>query len=139
MKKYLLIPALAITLVSAFAATASAALAQPILGPKAYPYYQYDGLQGTKGFGQVKPRTIYYGGDPTGLVCGIQWQSWGGRVAHGTGIGWYVSPTEYVAAGHAAVVNITASSLGQWHGRSAYNHLNWSFPANGQYRAPHFC
>jgi len=58
MKKYLFMPALAITFVSALAATASAAVAQPILGPKAYPYYQYGGLQGTKGFGQVNPRTI---------------------------------------------------------------------------------
>lgn len=42
---------------------------------------------GTKGFGRVKPREIFYGSDPTGLVCDIHWHSWGGRVARGTGVG----------------------------------------------------
>jgi hypothetical protein len=37
------------------------------VSPKADPYYsQPNGLRNTKGFGQVKPHTIFYGGDPTG-------------------------------------------------------------------------
>jgi hypothetical protein len=36
------------------------------VSPKADPYYsQPNGLRNTKGFGQVKPHTIFYGGDPT--------------------------------------------------------------------------
>ena len=50
---------------------------------EAYPYYN-DGLKGTKGFGQVKPRTIFYGGDPTGLVCYIHWRNWGAPTALGS-------------------------------------------------------
>ena len=38
-------------------ATAAAAV-QPIVSPKADPYYRFGGLKGTKGFGQVKPREI---------------------------------------------------------------------------------
>jgi hypothetical protein len=54
-------------------ATAAASI-EPIVSPKADPYYRYGGLNGTKGFGRVKPREIYYGGDPTGLVCDIHSQ-----------------------------------------------------------------
>ncbi|MGB0094026.1 MAG: hypothetical protein WBP81_16025 [Solirubrobacteraceae bacterium] len=39
-------------------ATAAAAV-EPIVSPKAFPYYRFDGLKGTKGFGRVKPREIY--------------------------------------------------------------------------------
>ena len=96
------------------------------------------GLHGTKGFGQVKPTTIFFGGDPTGLVCHIHWTSWGEQTAHGTGIGWYVGPRQGVASGHPAVANITASTL-TYSGRPAYNHLSWSYPAQGQDRASRFC
>ena len=128
MKKSLLILALVVIGLAASVIAASAATRWPILGPKAYPYLKYTGLKGTKGFGQVKPHEIYYGGDPTGLVCHIHWNSWGGRVARGTGIGWYVGPRQSVNEGHSTAVNITASRLGTWHGRAAYNHLDWSFP-----------
>ena len=33
--------------------------------------------QGT-GFGRARPRKIFNGGDPTGLVTKVSWQSWGG-------------------------------------------------------------
>ncbi len=56
------------------AATATVSI-EPIVSPKADPYYQYGGLKGAKGFGRGKPRKIYYGGDPTGLVCVIHWHS----------------------------------------------------------------
>lgn len=93
----------------------------------------------TQGFGQVKPREIFYGGDPTGLVCDIHWQSWGGRIARGTGVGWYISGSESVAQGHAAIASVTASNLGTWKGRPAYNRLTWSFPNHGGDRPSSFC
>jgi hypothetical protein len=38
-----------------------------------------------KGFGTSKPRTIFNGGDPSGLVTSIRWQHWGS--AHAIGFG----------------------------------------------------
>jgi hypothetical protein len=119
-------------------ATATAAV-EPIVSPKAFPYYRFDGVKGTKGFGQVKPRVIYYGGDPTGLVCDIHWHSWGGRVARGTGAGWYISGNQSVAQGHAAIATVIASKLGTWKGRAAYNRLTWSFPNHGRDRPSSSC
>ena len=117
----------------------AAASMEPIISPKADPYYRYGGLKGTKGFGRVKPHEIYYGGDTTGLVCDIHWHSWGGRVARGTGVGWYVSGNESVAQGHAALATVIASKLGRWKGRPAYNRLRWSFPNHGHDRSAPRC
>jgi hypothetical protein len=125
---------LAMSAVALLAATATAAT-EPIVSPKADPYYP--GLQGTKGFGQVKPREIYYGGDPTGLVCRIHWHSWGGPIARGTGVGWYINGSQSVSQGHPATATVVASKLGTWNGRPAYNRLRWSFPNHGgDRRAP---
>ena len=123
----------------AVAVAVAAAATEPIVSPKAYPYYRDGGLKGTKGFGQVKPREIYYGGDPTGLVCKIHWRSWGGQVARGTGIGWYISGNQSVAQGHAAVADVEAAKLGTWKGRPAYNRLTWSFPNYGRDRPASSC
>jgi hypothetical protein len=37
------------------------------------------------GFGTVKPKRIFNGGDPSGLVEDIAWSHWGSRTAIGTG------------------------------------------------------
>src|SRR5690242_5464978 len=34
-----------------------------------------------QGYGEVRPRVIFNGGDPTGLVQNISWTSWGGEQA----------------------------------------------------------
>jgi hypothetical protein len=39
-----------------------------------------------KGYGEVEPRTIFNGGDPTGLMREINWITWGGPVAVGEGL-----------------------------------------------------
>jgi len=44
----------------------------PVLGRLAGVF-----AQGT-GFGRARPRKIFNGGDPTGLVTKVSWQSWGG-------------------------------------------------------------
>jgi hypothetical protein len=85
----------------------------------------------SKGFGQVKPTTIYLGGDPTGLVCRIRWASWGGQFAVGTGTGYYIGPHQVVAAGHQAPAVVVLYHLGSWRGRPAYTKFQWYFPQNG--------
>jgi hypothetical protein len=122
--------------VAGLAASASAGVhRQPILSPKAYPYLRFSGLKNTIGFGQVKPRKIYFGGDETGLVCGIHWHGWGNRTARGTGVAWYVGRRGPIAAGHGAVATVVVSKLGRWKGRPAYDKLRWSFPHHGRERA----
>jgi hypothetical protein len=138
MRRTLILLLLVTSTTVSLVATATAAI-EPIVSPRADPYYRYSGLKGTKGFGQVKPREIFYGGDPTGLVCDIHWHSWGGRVARGTGVGWYISANQSVAQGHAAIATVIASNLGTWNGRPAYNRLTWSFPNHGRDRPASSC
>jgi hypothetical protein len=38
-----------------------------------------------RGWGKAKPRTIFNGGAPSGLVVGIRWTGWGEAVARGRG------------------------------------------------------
>jgi hypothetical protein len=129
--------ALIVVATIAFGASAAAAI-EPILSPRAYPYLR-DGLKGTKGFGEVKPQTIFYGGDPTGLVCDIHWYRWGDSIARGVGVALFVGHNESVAQGHSAKVNVVASQLGTWKGRPAYNRLKWFFTNDGRDRRGPLC
>jgi hypothetical protein len=52
-----------------------------------------------KGYGTVRPATIFNGGDPTGMVINVAWQSWGGPQAMASGISEYVGPNQFVADG----------------------------------------
>jgi hypothetical protein len=136
-KLIVVVAASAVTLL--LAASAGAALV-PIVSPRSDPYYsQPNGLRNTKGFGEVKPRTIFYGGDPTGLVCSIHWYQWGGPVARGVGKALYVGRSQSVAQGHSAKVNVVASRLGTWNGRPAYDQLKWFFTNNGRDRRGPLC
>lgn len=106
-------------------ACAAAAKTLPILsGAGASPY--------SKGFGQVKPREIFLGGDPTGLVCNIHWETWGGPFAIGTATSWYVGPTQDVADGHFAPAVVVLYHLGFWNSKPAYTGYNWYFPQKGK-------
>jgi hypothetical protein len=69
-------------------------IAVPVLGQPAGDF----GVD-SRGFGEVRPATVFNGGDPTGLVTGITWSSWGGSTATGTGTSDYVGPGQYVATG----------------------------------------
>jgi hypothetical protein len=86
----------------------------------------------TQGWGTIRPRTVFNGGDPTGLIKEITWSSWGGSKAVGRGLGWYVSPTEDVADGHLASAVIVAFKLGTCDGHRTYNAVEWYFPQKGQ-------
>jgi hypothetical protein len=121
-------------------AAGAAAARAPIVSPRADPYHsQPGGMRGTKGFGKVRPRTIFYGGDPTGLVCDIHWYRWGGSVARGVGTALYVGRNQSVAQGHPAKVNVVAARLGSWRGRPAYNSLKWFFTDSGRDRRGSLC
>jgi hypothetical protein len=112
-------------LVLGIATAASAAARPPVLaGPWA---------PGQQGYGHVKPRTVFNGGDPTGLIKMIHWTSWGRPRATGTGTALWVGPHQFVAQGKFEKgAKIVLFQLGRCHGRSAYNAIEWYFPQHGQ-------
>ncbi len=114
---------MALSLIGATAASATV----PIL-TGAGASTEFGPSPGAKGFGQVKPKTIFLGGDPTGLVCRIHWLTWGGRVAVGLGVGWTLTSHESVAEGAPSLAVVVLSRLGTWHGRPAYTRWGWEFP-----------
>jgi hypothetical protein len=88
---------------------------------------------GQQGYGHVKPRNIFNGGDPTGLVKAIHWNSWGGSRATGTGTALWVGPHQIVAQGKFEKgARIVLFQRGRCDGRSAYNAIEWYFPQRGQ-------
>jgi hypothetical protein len=84
------------------------------------------------GFGKVLPKTVYNGGDPTGLVTSITWHDWGQRQATGTGRSLWVGPGQAVAQGTIEPVRIVAFDLGTCHGRYMYAAVEWYFPQHKQ-------
>lgn len=84
------------------------------------------------GFGQVKPAEISLGGDPTGMLTGITWQSWGGNTATGSGTGTYVGPNQSVAQGTQEKAIVVASDPGTCGGKPAYQQVKWYFPQHGE-------
>jgi hypothetical protein len=87
------------------------------------------------GFGQVRPTEISLGGDPTGILTGISWQSWGGSQATGTGTSTYVGPGQTVAQGSQQTATVDAFDLGTCNGAPAYQQVTWYFPQHDQTRA----
>ncbi len=90
-----------------------------------------------EGYGHVQPRSVFNGGDPTGLINNIEWLTWGGARAVGVGSGFYVSGSQITAEGHRAAAVIVAFKLGRCHGRRAYNAVQWYFPEYGEHFNPH--
>lgn len=89
-----------------------------------------------QGYGQVKPRKIYNGGDPTGLVNHIHWITWGNGRAIGAGSAEYVGPHQSVAEGTFQNARIVLFQLGRCHGRRAYDAIEWYFPQHGDHFNP---
>ncbi len=87
---------------------------------------------GAKGFGLVKPKTVYLGGDPTGDVTKLTWKSWGSAVALGTGRGFYPPPGKPVADAVKVPVTLKASSLGTYKRHKAYRRLSFTFHYKGK-------
>ena len=83
------------------------------------------------GFGEVEPSQVYLGGDPTGRLTSINWSSWGGAEATGSGSGWYVPPNTITADGSDQPATVIAFDLGTCADHSAYQEVEWYFAGEG--------
>lgn len=116
MRRRIILAVLAAAAVGAGALVAHGSTGPPVLGSPAFatPYGE--------GWGSAKPRRLYNGGDPSGLVREIRWTSWGGAAAYGYGInsifkpkgGYYPQPV---------IVEVRAQNLGKCGSQSAYTRL----------------
>jgi hypothetical protein len=109
--------------------SASAAPAAPASAPLLGAVW----ASGVQGYGTARPSGLNNGGDPTGIVSGLTWSSWGGSSASGTGTAEYVAPGQSVAQGSEEHVTVVAFDLGTCHGRTAYRAVEWYFPGKGQH------
>jgi hypothetical protein len=91
---------------------------------------------GQRGIGTVRPASISNGGDPTGIVEQVTWESWGGEVAMGDGVGYYVGPGEGGADARPEPATVFAFDLGDCHGQLAYRAVQWFFPEQGEHYDP---
>jgi hypothetical protein len=90
----------------------------PVLGAKrAFP--------NGAGFGMVKPRHVFLGGDPTGNVTSLSWHNWGRQQSTGFGTGW--CPGRSVASGHPCAVSLHVYALANCHRRRAYTKMAFYF------------
>jgi hypothetical protein len=101
--------------------TRMATSTQPVLGTTSF------GAPSAQGFGTVKPKTVFLGGDPTGLFKHLSWKQWGKKKATGHGTGFYDPPGKPTAESVKAKVTLVASSLGECQGTLAYRKLAVSF------------
>jgi hypothetical protein len=85
----------------------------------------------TEGYGSARPAAISTGGDPTGILTNVSWQSWGGSQAIGTGTGYYDPPNVPVDQSRAEQATIVAFDLGTCGGQYMYRAVEWYFPASG--------
>jgi hypothetical protein len=104
----------------------TAAAAVPTLGQLAGDFAH------GQGYGQVKPSRIFNGGDPSGLVTGVVWSSWGGAQATGTGTAEYLGPNQTIAQGTEEPATVVAFDLGPCDGKLMYQAIEWYFPQHGQ-------
>jgi hypothetical protein len=109
------------------AAAASAQRAAPTLGLMTGLF-----THGAVGFGQVRPKEVYNGGDPTGMVTSITWSGWGNAQATGSGRSLWVGPNQPVAAGTEESARIVAFDLGTCNGHYMYAAVEWYFPQHKQ-------
>jgi hypothetical protein len=107
-------------------AAATVTRAEPTLGLSTGLFAQ------GSGFGKVRPKEVFNGGDPTGLVSSISWRSWGQGQAVGTGRSVYVAPNRAVAQGTVQPVRIVAFDLGTCNGHYMYAAVEWYFPQHKQ-------
>jgi hypothetical protein len=89
-----------------------------------------------RGFGEVRPKTIFLGGDGTGVVQHVHWLSWGEDRAIGSGIGRWLGPNQFSYQATPAAATVVAFNLGTCRGRRAYTAIAWYFPQHGQHFDP---
>ncbi len=85
-----------------------------------------------EGYGEIEPDRIFNGGDPTGLVTDVRWDSWGGDTATGRGVSVWEGAGATVADAPQSEAVVTAFDLGDCNGQLAYRAINWYFPEYGQ-------
>jgi len=85
----------------------------------------------TDGYGSVRPATISNGGDATGLVTNVSWQSWGGSQAVGTGTAEYDPPNVPLALSKPEQATVVAFNPGTCDGVYMYQDIEWYFPESG--------
>ena len=93
---------------------------KPPVSPTAEVYFQ-----GVAGPPLQRPGTLELTGDGTLYVSGVQWRSWGGQTAAGSGIAHYhgCTPNCAEAAVHDASVSISMSTIRTCAGRQYYSGL----------------
>jgi hypothetical protein len=86
--------------------------------------------QDSAGWGRRRPKELFNGGDPSGLISSIGWSSWGGRVASGHGKNAVFKPSGGYY-GHLVTIRLRAKDPGPCgaSGRIAYHHLYVSSPS----------
>ncbi len=81
------------------------------------------------GWGTSRPKSIFNGGDPSGMVTHIRWRSWGGPAATGFGR----NPIFKPKGGYyrrLARVELRAEDIGSCKGRRAYRQLSVRAPSH---------
>jgi hypothetical protein len=83
----------------------------------------------SEGWGQVRPKTLFNGGDGSGDIQRIRWATWGGRIARGHG----KNPIFKPSGGYyhrPVTIRLRATDLGTCRssGQRAYRHLYVSEP-----------
>jgi hypothetical protein len=93
---------------SAYASNTAVARAQPVLGSESFA-----GTNGI-GWGTYKPREIFNGGDPSGMIQAISWSTWGKAQTYGFGNAFiFRAPPLGGYYPHAVRVELLASDLGR--------------------------
>jgi hypothetical protein len=80
-----------------------------------------------EGWGTEQPRTIFNGGDPSGLITGVRWITWGGESA----VGWGKNAIFKPRGGYyrrPVAIKLKASRIGSCAGRRAYTRLSFREP-----------
>jgi hypothetical protein len=103
-------------------------LSAGVAGAHSVPTFGLPSEPRAEGFGEVRPATIFLGGDPSGLVSHIHWRRWGKPKAIGRGKGWYIPPGGGTSDGHTARARLVAWDLGYCGGQWAYRKAEWYFP-----------
>lgn len=84
------------------------------------------------GWGTARPRKIFNGGGPSGLVTNLRWKHWGGRVAVGIGLTSLYKPRGGYYRRRGAI-QLRASGRGSCRGtggKRAYTHLDARVPSH---------
>ena len=86
----------------------------------------------TRGYGAVRPTFIDNGGDGSGVVTDVKWQSWGGSTAIGTGVAADGNDaSKPLADAPMRTATVEAFDLGMCDGKLMYRAVEWYFPSDG--------